>query len=341
MDYYIGLDAHSQTCTFVTLDHSGREVNYFQCDTSEENLLSYLNRFNGKKSLTFEETSMSKWLYSRLKSHVDEIIVCNPAFVSKKRGAKTDYLDAKHLASELRSGNLEKVFHDNENELIKLRSFYQSYNDLVTDTTRTKNRLKALFRAEAKLFPGAGIYSDSSYVKSLTSLQAQMSAEILYSQLEVLRSSREKYIEVFKNNFKKFPVMKRLATIPGIDVVRANTIAILIADGKRFKNKHLLWSYASLVTHPKISDGTSYGAKKAIGRLELKSAFMGAATSVLMGTSSLRKYYDQLRSKGLDDKKSKKAVARKIAAISLCIMKNETVVFDDKWMEKEKRLNKK
>lgn len=60
MDYYIGLDAHSQTCTFVTLDHSGRELNSFRRQTTEENLLKYLSQFEGRKSLTFEETTMSK-----------------------------------------------------------------------------------------------------------------------------------------------------------------------------------------------------------------------------------------------------------------------------------------
>lgn len=48
---------------------------------------------------------------------------------------------------------------------------------------------------------------------------------------------------------------------------------------------------------------------------------MGAATAVLCGNSSLRVYYDRLRSKGTADRDAKIAVARKIAAIALMILK--------------------
>ena len=86
--------------------------------------------------------------------------------------------------------------------------------------------------------------------------------------------------------------------------------------------------------------GKCYGYKSVRGRRELKGTFDGAAQDVLRGNSSLRKLYDQLRAKGLDHKKAKKAVSRKIASICLSIMKNGTQ-FDDHYEEKQRRLLKK
>ncbi|MDE0118789.1 MAG: hypothetical protein OXM55_02125 [Bdellovibrionales bacterium] len=62
---------------------------------------------------------------------------------------------------------------------------------------------------------------------------------------------------------------------------------------------------------------------------------MGAAESNLKSNNSLKKYYDRLCVTGLDRKKAKKAVARRIAAICLQIMK-KGVKYDDRYLEKIK-----
>ena len=98
-------------------------------------------------------------------------------------------------------------------------------------------------------------------------------------------------------------------------------IMAIVCSGDRFSDKHKFWSYCCLVRHGAISDGKLYGNRKAKGSLDLKSVFMGAAVAVLVGKSSLRQYYDRLRTKGESDRDARKAVARKIAAIALMTMK--------------------
>ena len=41
-------------------------------------LQAYLKSLRGKKILTIEETTTSQWLYTELKDHVDEILICDP-----------------------------------------------------------------------------------------------------------------------------------------------------------------------------------------------------------------------------------------------------------------------
>ncbi|MDE0118788.1 MAG: transposase, partial [Bdellovibrionales bacterium] len=72
------------------------------------------------------------------------------------------------------------------------------------------------------------------------------------------------------------PTVKLLTSVPGIDAIRAVTIASLICSPHRFLNKHKLWSYSMLVRHTKISDGKAYGTQNRYGRSDLKGRFYGS-----------------------------------------------------------------
>lgn len=51
----------------------------------------FLLFFQGERHLTFEEPTISQWLYLQLKDKVDQLLVCNPTYVAEKSGAKTDF----------------------------------------------------------------------------------------------------------------------------------------------------------------------------------------------------------------------------------------------------------
>jgi len=111
MRNYIGLDAHSKTCMFVVLDAKGRQTAVQRIKTGESEIVRFVRSVKGKKALTFEESHLSKWLFTVLKDEVDELVVCNPAFVHRRRGSKDDYPDTLHLAQQLRGNFLTPVFH--------------------------------------------------------------------------------------------------------------------------------------------------------------------------------------------------------------------------------------
>ena len=98
---------------------------------------------------------------------VEELIVCQPAYLPKKRAAKGDYQDALQLANALRGNHLEPVFHDADNIFIPLRALASSYRDIVCDIRRSKNRLKAVFRAQGINVQGKGIYTQPERIKDL------------------------------------------------------------------------------------------------------------------------------------------------------------------------------
>lgn len=66
MKYFIGLDAHSTTSTFAIVDETGKCILRNTVNTSEKNLTYVINQVHGERHLTFEESTISQWLYLSL-----------------------------------------------------------------------------------------------------------------------------------------------------------------------------------------------------------------------------------------------------------------------------------
>lgn len=330
MNLYIGLDAHSKSCTFVVVNESDDILKRETCETTEANLVGFLQRLpkDATLHLTFEECHLSQWLYVTLVEHVKHLIVCNPVYVAKKQGAKTDFRDALHLAQELRTGHLKPVYHDSS-RWIELRNLTNSYLSLIEDIVRAKNRLKAVFRSQGLNTDSKNFYQTPERAKELPNNSIRFVAESLFEQIESLEKMKLGYREYFEKNMKKYRPMRNLDTVPGIDAVRANIIVATVCQPQRFPNKHQFWGYCMLVRHIQMSGGRIYGNKRVHGRRELRDVFIGAAESALRTETKLREYYDGLRKKGLNDKEAKIALARKIAALCLSLLKNNDVYQDD------------
>lgn len=336
MKYYIGLDAHSATCTAAVVDEKGDIKVRETFKTTEGNLVGFMRKIPSHKSLTFEECHLAQWLYVTLKEEVDELIVCNPVYVAQKGGSKDDDKDALHLAQELRTNHLKPVFHE-ESHWIELRVLVNNYLDLVQEIVRTKNRLKAVFRSEAIDTSDGKFYESKARAKELSHDHARFVAESLFDQVESLEKFKLEFRGRFQKNFKKYRPIRNLATVPGIDLVRANIITAVVCTPSRFVNKHQFWGYCMLVRHIQTSGGRVYGNRRVHGRAELRDVFLGSAESALRTDSQLRKYYDALRSKGVSHKDAKVALARKIAAICLCLLKNNDAYSDAHDEEQRRR----
>ena len=323
MNKFIGLDVHFQSTTIVVLDELGNEELRQVIPTKEQVIRTLISSIPGCKSLTFEESSMAQWLVAVLDGCVDKMIVCNPIYITKKTKAKTDYIDALHLATELRAGNLTPVYHDHKNPLLDLRLLVSAYRSVVRQHVQTKNRFRTLFRSEGIEIPaGEKAFGSYEITRRLKSPSRREIASRLLEQYLEAESARNKYLTNFKNITKENPSIEKLRDIPGIDYVRAVTIAAIVGEAKRFLNKHHYWSYCGLVRHKQISGGTNYGYKKSRGRSELKEAYIGAAESCLINPNNpFRRLYDKHRSEGRDHRAAKKSVARKIASVSLLILR--------------------
>jgi transposase len=259
--------------------------------------------------------------------------------VAKKSGAKTDFRDALHLANELRCGHLKEVYHD-DSIWVQLRTSVSGYLDVVEEIIRFKNRLKAVFRANNLKTDENDFYKNKDRTTEFKNDSAKFVATNLFHQIEFLEQEKVKYLDWFKANQKKYRPIRNLMTIPGISLIRANIITAIVCQPARFKNKHQFWGYCMLVRHIQISGGKIYGNKRVHGRRELRDIFIGAAESAVRSDSTLRDYYDALRAKGTSHKDAKVAVARKVASLSLSLLKNNDTYNDDyeEYLRERKRL---
>jgi transposase len=320
MSNYIGMDAHSKTCVFVVVNSSGKEIKTARVNSSETEILKFIRSLRGKKHLTFEECSMSRWLHVVTKDEVDELLVCNPCFIQKRKGPKNDYQDALHMAQQLRGGFLTPVFHD-DTFLSDLRKVVASYENVVTDLIRAKCRFKALFVARAIPVSGTRIYTSNDSAIGLLDPTSQFVARNLLKQIQFLTEAKLEYKRVFEGNKNFNNSISLLTTVPGIAAIRANIIAGAVIDPKRFPDKYKFWSYCMLVKHDRTSDGKSYGKVSVFGKLSLKGVFMNAAMDGIGGSGAFRNYYDEQIAKGHNETAAKKNLARKIAAICLAVMR--------------------
>jgi transposase len=337
MEQYIGMDAHSKTSVFVVLNSKGQELQSKRINTSEGEIVKFLQNLKGKKHLTFEESQLSRWLHVVIKDQVDELVVCNPSFIAKRSGPKNDYLDAHHLAQQLRGGFLSPVFHD-DSQLSDLRKIVSSYEDLIADLVRIKNRFKAHYISRGISVKGKKVYKDTDKIKELDPA-SQFVARQQILQIAALEQMREVFKERFEKNMENIREIEVLATIPGISAIRANIIAAAVCDPRRFANKNKFWSYCMLVKHDRQSDGRSYGKVASFGKSNLKKVFMGATLDVMKKDCELRRGYELQRQKGLDPQAARKNLARRLAAISLALMKTGKSYQENRTKAKSKNLN--
>lgn len=318
---YIGMDAHSSNCVLSVVDKDGTELDNVSIETNGRLLINYIKSVEGRKKLTFEECELSHWLYEILKDEVDEMLVCNPVANRDYKRAKTDKLDARRLANLLRGGFLVPVYHDGS-EREQFRVLMSGYQALVDEAVRLKNRYKSLFRKGGQMVNGEAMYNDESLLEDLDRSDLNFVGQRLYSLLVPIEEERQKYVTEIRKVNKRFKEIRYLKTLPGIADIQAAKIVSQVIDPNRFQSKYKFYSYCGLVRQKRNSGGKDYGSKKMYGNRVLKCVYKMAGKSALRGGNGLRRYYDRLRTKGVSDKNAHNAVCRKIAAISLSIMKH-------------------
>jgi hypothetical protein len=144
MDRYIGLDAHSSSCTVGVIGPSGKRLQTQVLETNARVLIDFIRTIPVTRHLCLEEGTQSNWLYEVLSPHVQEMVVMG---VRKNRGPKSDKIDAFGLAEKLRIGAVETRVYKKRGAFGTLGECCRAYNFLVADSVRVQNRIKSLFRS--------------------------------------------------------------------------------------------------------------------------------------------------------------------------------------------------
>ena len=335
MTRYIGIDVHQHSSTAVVLNAAGKRMRTDVLETRAEVLRDFARAIGRPRHICFEEGTQSEWLYELLEPLSDEVAVVQP---SKRDGVKSDAYDAQRLADGLRCGTLERRVFKSSGQFTALRQAVRGYDKVTSDVVRTKNRLKAVYRARG-LLTGEDIYSPErrdSFLHTLPTHHRTL-AQLLSVELDGLRVVQQSAESWLTQEAGRVPIVKRLCTAPGIGTVRASQIVAVVVTPWRFRTKRQFWSYCGLgiVTRSSadwVKNEHGQWVRQHLAQTRglnrnrhplLKAVFKGAAHSVLrMPDHRLHQSYVQ----SLEHTKptlARLTLARRIAAVVLAMWKNQ------------------
>jgi len=339
VERYIGLDAHGSSCTFGVVGPSGRKLRQDVVETNGAALVRYLRNIPGRKHLCLEEGTQSAWLYEVLSPHVEEIVVAG--ITEKRRGQKSDELDAFRCAEELRTGTIKISVFKAPRRFSRLRELSRVHSMLVRDVVRVQNRLKAMYRARGIRTPGKSVYGPRGREAWLGKLPrpCRWATEKLHEEYESLLELRQEVEQELVAEARKHPISKILATAPGIGPIRVAQLLPIIVSPHRFRTRSQFWAYCGLAIVMRSS--SDWVQTKGSGWVRaqvqqtrglnrnhnsrLKSIFKGAATTIITRLTSdpLYEHYLRLTSAGTKPNLARLTIARRVAAIVLRMWKDE------------------
>jgi hypothetical protein len=135
----------------------------------------------------------AQWLHDLLLPHVTRVFVCNVRGRSETSN-KSDRIDADWLSEQLRLGALKSVYHGTPG-VATLKELVRCYSNLVDDSTRVMQRVKAMYRGRAIEAKGEAVYRPSQRKMWLAKLDgpgAKSRATSLPAPVDVLLELRRK-----------------------------------------------------------------------------------------------------------------------------------------------------
>lgn len=337
MDRYVGLDGHAATCTLGVVGSSGKRLKSTVVETNGQALVEAIKSIPGRVHLCLEEGTQSAWLYELLKPHVTEIVVAMPG---QSNGAKDDARDAWARAEELRTGAIQTRVYKAGQHLAALRNAVRAHGFAVKDVVRVKNRLKAVFLSRG-IVTDSGIYDTTKRKRWLPKLPAahRALAEWLGRQLDELEPLRDEAEDWLLREAKTHPIIRKLATAPGMGPIRTAQVVAIAADPHRFRTRRQFWSYSGLGIVTRSSSDWVRDKQGRWIRAEtrqtrgltrkrnplLKAVFKGAATTVIghLSKDPLCQAYQRSIESGRKPNLAKLTLARRIASTVLSMWKNQ------------------
>lgn len=334
---YVGMDVHAATTVIVVLDGRGHFLSETTLKTEAGTIRDFVRGLSGQVRVTFEEGAQADWLYDLLTPLAHEVLVCNPR--ENRSGAsktKSDRIDARRLAEWLYKGALKPVYHG-ERSCRELEQSVRTYQCLVADQTRTKNRLKAIYRSRAIPARGERPYHPAHralWIAKLEEPGLRARAEMLGRQLDALRPLIRDAKRALRTHARAHPAYAVLNTIPGLGDVRVGAIIGAIKTPHRFRRNRQLWAYAGLAIVTKASaeqevvDGQLRRRKGAVHARGLNANFNRRLKEALKGAAAtasrrppLQASYAASLARGTRPELAKLTLARTIATLVLTLWK--------------------
>jgi transposase len=320
----IGLDVHRDFCV-VAICEDGQVRTGARVASTPEGLTLLAQSLLPSDRVALEVTG-SCWEVARiLEPHVDRVVVVSPddTGITQAR-AKTDRLDARTLARLLWSGELEAVWMPDERCRV-LRRRLARREQSVHARTRAKNEIHAVLQRRLQGKPPCsdlfGVKGRQWLAGLELPLEERESVDAAMRHVEFLDTEIAATERLIAQQALTWPEIRRLMTVPGVNLICAATFIAAVGDPRRFLSSRKLVAYLGL--DPKVRQSGDAPARS--GRISKRGsaaarwALVEAAWSVVLQPGPLHAFYDRTRARR-GHGKAIVATARKLAILFWCML---------------------
>ena len=260
-----------------------------------------------------------------LEGHVARVVVVSPSDTGIRQArAKTDRLDARTLARLLAAGSLEAVWMADERTRVMRRRLARRAQ-LVGARSRCKNEIHAVLIRRLITAPKVSdLFGQAGRVwlgELVLPLEERESLDASMRQIEFLEGEIGAVDRLIALDALGWPEVKRLMSVPGVNVICATSFLAAIGDIHRFKNPRNLVGYLGL--DPKIRQSgpgpATSGHISKQGSASARWALVEASWSAVRQPGPLRAFYQRVRARR-GHQVAIVAAARKLACLFWCLL---------------------
>lgn len=337
-DIYVGIDTHKKNWK-VALYTNEIALKAFTQDPDPSLLVRFLHKNypSAQYHCAYEAGFCGFWIQKQLESKGVHCIVVNPADIpttNKEKEFKTDPRDCRKIAKSLRSDLLYPIHIPSDHNLA-CRSVVRTYNDVVKNQTRFKNKIKGLINFYGIKYSEEFNSDTPTWSKLFCSwlLQLKLDCEentwtFQYYVDEYLKAKEQ--VKIITKKVKEIAKTKLfsksvnlLCSIPGIGIITAMKILTELEDINRFKNLDQLCGYIGLVPTTKSSgEKDKVGEMTNRGNKYLKTAIIESAWSSIRYDPAMSQKYIELR-KRMEKNKAIVRIAKKLIARIMFVLIKE------------------
>ena len=320
----VGLDIHREFCE-VAIMEAGELRSVGRVKTTPEDLELFAGSLGPDDWVAFEVSGNAAEIARILEGHVARVVVVSPSDTGIRQArAKTDRLDARTLARLLAAGSLEAVWMADERTRVMRRRLARRAQ-LVGARSRCKNEIHAVLIRRLITAPKVSdLFGQAGRVwlrELVLPLEERESLDASMRQIEFLEGEIGDVDRLIALDALGWPEVKRLMSVPGVNVICATSFLAAIGDIRRFKNPRKLVGYLGL--DPKIrqsgpSPGTSGHISKQ-GSASARWALVEASWSTVRQPGPMRAFYQRVRARR-GHQIAVVAAARKLACLFWCLL---------------------
>jgi transposase len=320
----VALDVHRDFCE-VAIVTDGRLRSAGRIQTRPEALELFAQSLDASDWVALEVTG-NAWAIARiLEAHVARVIVVSPTDTGIRQArAKTDRLDARTLAKLLWAGELDGVWAPDERVRVMRRRLARRAQ-LVRARSRAKNEIHAvLMRCLKDRPPASDLFGNKGrrwLAEQQLALCERETVESALRQVDFLDTELAAVDQLIAADALGWPEVKRLMTVPGVNVIVAATFMAAVGDIRRFGDRRKLTAYLGLDPRVRQSGSTpaNHGHISKQGSNSARHALVEACWSTVRQPGPIAAFYARVKAKR-GHSIAIVAAARKLACLFWCLL---------------------